>query len=461
MWIVWWPLVFAFAALASAAPVGKSHYGIVFDAGSSGTRIHVYTWRTGGGGSKDAFDLVSDELLKIKPGLSAYKDRPSEAGASLEPLLAFARSKIPAELIASTPMFLMATAGLRLVGEATKDAILASVCGYLGSTGFLFRCEWATLLDGRDEGLYGWVTVNYLLDALYPGGAQPAGTIDLGGGSVQIVFPTPAVAPSSAPAELSQRLDFGGRSHALHVKSHLGLGLDSARTSLLDLVAQRPGEPHPCLPIGASVTHKGSVVQGAGDYRRCKKLTKRLFDGEACSYGERMCSFGGVYQPPLPKRFYGFSYMFDRTAAIGLLDQKPVTFGAAEMSRDDIERAAKAVCSLDQAGAAARFAATNDAAKAANFCGDTVYIAALLDALGFDERSTMTMTNKIKDVELVWTLGAMLAQSSALASGASGSHFGALSWLALAATLAGLWYFCLGPGSRPSGPPRLYNRPPP
>ena len=153
--------------------------------------------------------------------------------------------------------------------------------------------------------------------------------------------------------------------------------------------------------------------------------------------------------------------MFDRTAAIGLLDQKPVTFGAAEMSRDDIERAAKAVCSLDQAGAAARFAATNDAAKAANFCGDTVYIAALLDALGFDDRSTMTMTNKIKDVELVWTLGAMLAQSSALASGASGSHFGALSWLALAATLAGLWYFCLGPGSRPSGPPRLYNRPPP
>ncbi|EOD28131.1 hypothetical protein EMIHUDRAFT_235054 [Emiliania huxleyi CCMP1516] len=451
MWIARWPLVFAFAALASAAPVGKSHYGIVFDAGSSGTRIHVYTWRTGGGGPKDAFDLVSDELLKIKPGLSAYKDRPSEAGASLEPLLAFARSKIPAELIASTPMFLMATAGLRLVGEATKDAILASVCGYLGSTGFLFRCEWATLLDGRDEGLYGWVTVNYLLDALYPGGAQPAGTIDLGGGSVQIVFPTPAVAPSSAPAELSQRLDFGGRSHALHV------------------------------------THKGSVVQGAGDYRRCKKLTKRLFGVEACSYGEGIPTPRppGVYQPPLPKRFYGrlaharpdrqvptaslyttelrtgFSYMFDRTAAIGLLDQKPVTFGAAEMSRDDIERAAKAVCSLDQAGAAARFAATNDAAKAANFCGDTVYIAALLDALGFDERSTMTMTNKIKDVELVWTLGAMLAQSSALASGASGSHFGALSWLALAATLAGLWYFCLGPGSRPSGPPRLYNRPPP
>ena len=71
-------------ALCSLSEVATKH-GIVFDAGSSGTRIHVYTWQTGGGGPKDAFDLVSDDLLKIKPGLSAFKDRPSEAGASLAP----------------------------------------------------------------------------------------------------------------------------------------------------------------------------------------------------------------------------------------------------------------------------------------------------------------------------------------------------------------------------------------
>ena len=53
------------------------------------------------------------------------------------------------------------------------------------------RCEWATLLSGTDEGVYGWVTVNYLLDALYPPAAgtatvPPVGIIDLGGGSVQV-----------------------------------------------------------------------------------------------------------------------------------------------------------------------------------------------------------------------------------------------------------------------------------
>jgi len=310
------------AALAVAA--ATKHYGIVFDAGSSGTRIHVYTWQTGGGGPKDAFDLLSDDLLKIKPGLSAYKDKPSEAGASLAPLMEFAKTKIPASEVARTPMFLMATAGLRMVGEAAKDAILASVCSYLSSTGYLFRCGWATLLDGRDEGLYGWVTVNYLLNALYPGGQEASGIIDLGGGSVQIVFPTTIPSPPTSPAvaALTQTLDFNGRQHPIYVKSHLGYGLDAARNAVLDLLVSKGKDPavHPCLPKGATATHKGVALTGSGDHHKCKKLVKRIFHDDDCVYGKHLCSINGVYQPQLPKSFYGFSYMYDRTKAIGLLD---------------------------------------------------------------------------------------------------------------------------------------------
>ena len=125
---------------AAPTPTGSVKYGIVFDAGSSGTRIHVYSWRVGGGGPKDAFDLIGDDLLKKKPGLSAYKEKTAEAGSSLTELLNHARAKIPAALHAETPIFLMATAGLRMVGEKAKDEILASVCAELSSSGFLFRC---------------------------------------------------------------------------------------------------------------------------------------------------------------------------------------------------------------------------------------------------------------------------------------------------------------------------------
>ena len=48
------------------------------------------------------------------------------------------------QLVATTPVFLMATAGLRMVGEAAKDAILQSVCTELSASGFLFRCEWGS-----------------------------------------------------------------------------------------------------------------------------------------------------------------------------------------------------------------------------------------------------------------------------------------------------------------------------
>jgi len=420
--------------------------GSVFDAGSSGTRIHVYTWRTGGGGAKDAFDLVSDDILKIKPGLSAYKDKPAEAGASLRPLLEYARTKIPADKMATTPTFLMATAGLRLVGEQAKDAILRSVCSELSASGVLFRCEWATLLDGRDEGLYGWVTVNYLLDTLYPPAAsEPAGIIDLGGGSVQIVFGTPSHA--SAPEGYTQQLDFGGRKHGIYVKSHLGLGLDAARSALLDLLIARRGEAnekpirHPCLPKGEALEYKQMTFVGEGEWHRCYKLQLKLFDTSSCPH--KSCSFNGSYQPELPAEFKGFSYMYDRTTAIGLLDGVPKQFGSQAMSQADIAQAGESLCALNKQQAATRFSAHQDASKSSNFCGDVAYVAALLSSLGFAPTTKLTMTNKIKDVELVWTLGAMLAKSAELAgSSASGSLFTINFVLGVMLLVALIYCFC-------------------
>eukprot|EP00908_Phaeocystis_cordata_P015586 Transcript_26740.p1 GENE.Transcript_26740~~Transcript_26740.p1 ORF type:complete len:511 (+),score=190.37 Transcript_26740:162-1535(+) len=399
---------------AAPTPSGTVKYGIVFDAGSSGSRIHVYSWRVGGGGPKDAFDLIADDLLKKKPGLSAYKDKPAEAGSSLRELLDHAKSKIPQNLHAETPVFLMATAGLRMVGETIKDQILASVCAELSSSGFLFQCEWATLLSGTDEGLYGWVTVNYLLDTLYPpANSPPVGIIDLGGGSVQVVF-------AASQGSGLKHMDFGGRTHDAYIKSHLGFGLDEARRRALDLVvdkanrSERPAH-HPCLPKGATVEHKGMALTGDGDWAKCLKLTNKLFVAPEWSIAD---------MPPLPASVYGFSYMYDRTAAIGLLDEHPQQFGSVQMSMEQIVAAGRTVCALDAEATKTRFAPTQDAPKANNYCGDAAYVAALLSNLGFAPSTSLTMTNKIKDVELVWTLGAMLAKSAELAAGGGSS-----SWL--------------------------------
>jgi Golgi nucleoside diphosphatase len=71
-------------------------YAVVFDAGSTGSRIHVFKFRTGS--QPGASELMSDTFVQLKPGLSAYADDPQKAADSLKPLLETALKTVPKEL---------------------------------------------------------------------------------------------------------------------------------------------------------------------------------------------------------------------------------------------------------------------------------------------------------------------------------------------------------------------------
>ena len=152
---------------------------------------------------------------------------------------------------------------------------------------------------------------------------------------------------------------------------------------------------------------------GEGSYARCQELVTGLFDTSSCLYPS--CSFNGAYQPPLPAKMYGFSYLYDRTAAIGLLDGHPNEFGEQRVRIRELEHATEGLCVLGKNQLAERFRKAHDHKKAHLFCGDTVYLAVLLRALGFEEDYSLTMTNKIDGTELVWTLGAIFSKVRELA----------------------------------------------
>ncbi len=69
-------------------------YAIVFDAGSTGSRIHVFKFTVQGG----SLDLESDTFEQLKPGLSSYADDPPAAATSLEPLMKVALATVPEKL---------------------------------------------------------------------------------------------------------------------------------------------------------------------------------------------------------------------------------------------------------------------------------------------------------------------------------------------------------------------------
>ncbi len=84
------------AKSANPLPAGDSQelYAVVFDAGSTGSRVHVVHFKE----SQGVLELQNDALQHLKPGLSSYADDPEKAAQSLAPLLDFALKTVPEEL---------------------------------------------------------------------------------------------------------------------------------------------------------------------------------------------------------------------------------------------------------------------------------------------------------------------------------------------------------------------------
>ena len=60
----------------------------------AGSRVHIYKFLE----AKGRLDLQEDTFEQLKPGLSAYPDKPAQAAESLKPLLEKAVATVPLSL---------------------------------------------------------------------------------------------------------------------------------------------------------------------------------------------------------------------------------------------------------------------------------------------------------------------------------------------------------------------------
>jgi hypothetical protein len=165
-------------------------YMVCVDAGSSGSRVHVFKmkWRHG---DRELPEIeLPSKKLKVVPGLSTYEKAPRDAGGSLLELIAFAKSHVPQSMWAQTPFIVAATAGLRLLTHETARGILES-CEQTLRTRSPFHIESSNivLLSGDDEGVFGWLSINFLAQRLRGmKHAQHAavGAVEVGGASLQV-----------------------------------------------------------------------------------------------------------------------------------------------------------------------------------------------------------------------------------------------------------------------------------
>ncbi|XP_067274872.1 ectonucleoside triphosphate diphosphohydrolase 5 [Pseudorasbora parva] len=386
----------ALPSLSRPANSSRIFYSIMFDAGSTGTRIHVYTFiqREPGG-----LPVLDNEMFQsMKPGLSAYADVPEIAAHTVRQLLRVAKRTVPPVEWKRTPVVFRATAGLRLLPPAKAHALLEEVQDVFDESPFYVPADSVSIMNGTNEGILAWITVNFLTGRLDRRSQKTVGILDLGGGSTQITFlPKSKKTVESAPADYIARFQMFNSTFELYTHSYLGNGIKAARLSALGALGsdglERKVFRSSCLPkkhtgdfsFGGLTYHVSGVTDGVRGFKTC--------------YQELLKVVKGVIKQPVELKdsasFYAFSYYFDHAVEAGLIDEAR---GGAVKIRDFRKRA-KEVC--------------NRPSKRSQvnpfLCMDLTYIICLLkDGFGFKESTVLQLTKKVRNVETSWALGAAI-----------------------------------------------------
>ncbi|KAF1847210.1 guanosine-diphosphatase [Cucurbitaria berberidis CBS 394.84] len=424
-------------------------YALMIDAGSTGSRIHVYKFNNCGP-SPELEDEIFEQTAKKDggSGLSAYGEDAEGAAKSLDVLMDVAVKNVPAEYQGCTPVAVKATAGLRKLGEQKSNNTLAAVRNRL-ETAYPFPLVSAEkngveVMPGEMEGVYAWITVNYLLGHIGGPDKNPtAAVLDLGGGSTQIIFePTFPDSPRGGlPTKLADgdhkyTLNFGSRDFALYQHSYLGYGLMEARNNLhatlVDSLYQTNKATgstaylqspivNPCIapgmsrevavhmpkdhPLGASVTVNMTGPSTAAPTQCRGWAEKTLHKDDECKIAP--CAFRGVHQPPFEQTFareavYLLSYFYDRTQDLGM----PESFTLREL-QDLADRVCQGEKAWDVFAAVPK--ALDELKGRPEWCLDLNFQYELLrSGYGMPIDREVKIAKKIKNRELGWCLGASL-----------------------------------------------------
>ncbi|CAE7679765.1 GDA1 [Symbiodinium pilosum] len=276
----------------------------------------------------------------------------------------------------------------------------------------------ASVATGEEEGVFGWISANYLMGNLgparNPSSNTTVGSLDLGGASAQIVFmPQKSIIQHAFPLKLGP--------HRLQVYSFsfLHFGVREAAHSTASrvisdalLAVQSETEVyHPCFAKGYIYTPKFSYntarfhaikvqMQGTSDFLQCEKLMKRIFNKDApCLVAQ--CSFYGVYQPRLyTERFLAFAHFALIAKNLGLPETAQL---------EDFRAATQYVCSLTLEILDALFSRVEDNYSRTHLCFHATFAYVLLNfGYGMEEQNNLVFKTSHAGKPIDWAVGAMI-----------------------------------------------------
>uniref|UniRef100_A0A4W3JMB7 Ectonucleoside triphosphate diphosphohydrolase 2 n=1 Tax=Callorhinchus milii TaxID=7868 RepID=A0A4W3JMB7_CALMI len=397
-------------------------YGIVIDAGSSRSTLFVYKWPSS---RENNTGIVSQHSsCRVKgSGISGYANNPGNAGRSLKTCLEQALHDIPESSHKQTPLYLGATAGMRLLTDSkAEENVLTAVADTMRSYRFDFRG--AKVLTGQEEGLFGWVTVNYLQENFIKYNwigqwikprKRTVGAMDFGGASTQLTFET---TKSMENPNSLMVLKLYEHEYKVYTHSYLCYGRDQVMKKVMFQMMKQQFGPqvmNPCMPTGYQTNRTlgfiynspcikeerptnisdSSIVTfiGSSNPTKCKNYLQEIFDFQSCNFSK--CSFNGIYQPRLTGDFMAFSAFYYTINFLKTTLKKDIT------TPHELEEAAKSICgdSIEQIE------------RLVDYCTTSLYIHILtIEGYKFNNETFKNISFQLKagDTEVGWALGYML-----------------------------------------------------
>ncbi|CAE7590480.1 APY1 [Symbiodinium sp. CCMP2592] len=406
----------------------ESPFAVVLDAGSTGTRVHIYCFAGG-----DVCAVGSEVVRKTRPGLNTCSE-PTCLSSLLQPLLSEVTLRVPQQFLSTTPLAVRATAGFRLLDPVQVDFLLDGIQDLVREHALLNST--VEVMGGDDEGCLQWIAVNSLLGAFEKDGA-PAAVFELGGASAQMTYAVQPFRLARVTQELQaayiRELRPAGSAASIPIYQHsyLGYGILAIRAKMFEeATALQASDKNPCLPTFFDMEYTSMQQtfrgRGAADQARCAELFRRILQpGLSCSQEtapeDVHCAFGGAWPGPGYKsslatggrpKLVACSFFFWCLQDVGII---PSNESHAEVTPQVYFEQAQKACNLTASDLDNAYPGLS-ADRAAWLCSELTYVYVLL-TFGFGvEADANMLTLKEMDgpvgrFEASWTLGLALELS--------------------------------------------------
>ena len=293
-------------------PCSINQCTIVVDAGSTGSKLHVYSY------SSSAPSQINELYVKrIQPGIASLPSTQSAMNDYLSQLFQDVS-------VQKVSLYFYATGGMRLHSQAEQEKYFTLLHNWFSQYP-QYQLIDARVISGSEEGVFGWLAINNALTHSSSADGSSVGLLDIGGASTQIVFPVQNT-QNIAPEDL---VSVNVNDHKVNLFAHSFLSLGST-----EVVKRFQGQSL-CMPQNYPISND---ILGMGDGYACANLITKNINEE---YGVNR-RVSKVVATNSIDRWYTLGSMS------ALIKNKPFVFWQNQITAQElIDQGNQSVCHVD------------------------------------------------------------------------------------------------------------------